>query len=425
MSSNIHNNPFTSTDNSLVVDNSMNRFTSLNDYIKCTYGATISSSVAPTGNTNEQGTLLASVDGVGDENTVSSGEGGDVASSASDDNGTMKWTLRRIALELSLYCNMFITFTKLVAYVKSMSLSVLAALLDSVLDVVSQVVLNYTEKHSSMQRSSAFYPAGASRLEPIGVLTCAALMGMASFEVLKESFEALFYQEKFLEDLTLQQAYFSLWSMVSIVVIKLLLLGLCQKASHKRSYGTSKSVQYADPTLEALAKDHWNDVLSNGVSAVALSLAMFSPSLWWVDPVGAVIISLYIIYSWYHTGQEQIEHLTGKAAPQEFIEELLHLAEHFDERMVVDICRAYHFGPKFLVELEVVMPKQTLLKESHDLGMELQYVIEAREEVERCFVHIDYEIRDYDEHVVSKVPELREHLLRHRARRQFRSTMSV
>ena len=55
-------------------------------------------------------------------------------------------------------------------------------------------VLNYTEKHSNMQRSSALYPAGASRLEPIGVLTCASLMGMASFEVLKESFETLIFK---------------------------------------------------------------------------------------------------------------------------------------------------------------------------------------------------------------------------------------
>ena len=100
----------------------------------------------------------------------------------------------------------------------------------------------------------------------------------------------------------------------------------------------------------------------------------------------------------------------------------MELADHFDQRMVVDTCRAYHFGPKFLVELEVVMPEHTLLKESHDLGMELQYEIEAQEEVERCFVHIDYESRDYDEHVVSKVPELREQLLR---RRQYKSHASV
>lgn len=73
------------------------------------------------------------------------------------------------------------------------------------------------------------------------------------------------------------------------------------------------------------------------------------------------------------------------------------IASTFDERMIVDSLRAYHFGPKFLVELEMVMPKDTLLLQSHDLGMELQFLIEGREEVERCFVHIDYESRPYDE----------------------------
>lgn len=131
-----------------------------------------------------------------------------------------------------------------------------------------------------------------------------------------------------------------------------------------------------------------------------------------MDPVGAILISLYIIYSWYETGKEQIEQLTGKSAPDDFIDEIMEIASNFDSKMLVDVCRAYHFGPKFLVELEVVLPRDTLLQESHDLGMDLQYEIEAMEEVERCFVHIDYETRPYDEHVVSKVPELRERILR-------------
>ena len=69
----------------------------------------------------------------------------------------------------------------------------------------------------------------------------------------------------------------------------------------------------------------------------------------------------------------------------------------------------------------MVLPQDTLLQESHDLGMDLQYEIEAMEEVERCFVHIDYETRPYDEHVVSKVPELRERILR----QQSNATLAV
>jgi hypothetical protein len=65
-----------------------------------------------------------------------------------------------------------------------------------------------------------------------------------------------------------------------------------------------------------------------------------------------------------------------------------------------------------------------------DLGMELQYEIEGREEIERCFVHIDYETRPYDEHVVSKVPELREKYrpgkeITFKTNHNFRSAQSV
>jgi len=362
-------------------------------------------------------------------------------------------SLRRIALRVSLWFNVLITLAKLVAYLQTFSLSVLAALLDAVLDVVSQMVLNYTEKHSSLQRSSALYPAGASRLEPIGVLTCAALMGMASFEVLKESATSLIYGQS---TITEEPSMASFWNMFSIVLVKMFLLWLCNAGANKRvvlereeeedsmiavasekgllkatgttadhhhhhhqhaspapaaiksSVHTKAVVQMADPTIEALAQDHFNDILSNGVAAVALLFALRSPALWFLDPLGAILISVYIIYSWYMTGKEQIEHLTGKVAPEDFIEELKELAANFDDRLEVDVVRAYHFGPKFLVEIEIVMPKETLLFESHDVGMDLQYEIEGREEVERCFVHIDYETRPYDEHVVSKVPELRE-----------------
>ena len=321
-----------------------------------------------------------------------------------DEEGEL--TLRQFSIKISLYINVIILITKVYAYARTFSLSVLAALIDSFLDVVSQKVMEHAEHHSSkVKRSSALYPAGASRLEPLSVLTCAALMGMASFEVMKESIEDLCFTQGSGLKLHENRNMASFWGMIMIVVVKIALLLLCQKAQNKHG-------KYLhDATVEALAQDHLNDILSNAIAAIALLLSMSSPSLWWVDPVGAILISFYIIHSWYTTGKEQIEQLTGKVAPVEFIDELFEIAKNFDERMEVDVCRAYHFGPKFLVELEVVLPKDTLLFESHDLGMELQYEIEGKEEVERCFVHIDYETRPYDEHVVSKVPELRERII--------------
>ncbi len=365
--------------------------------------------------------------------------------------------LRKFAIDISLWINISITAVKAVAYLETSSLSILAALVDSVLDVVSQFILAYTEHRSSKSRSSAHYPAGAARLEPVGVLSCAALMGFASLGVLKESLEKLYIGVIEDESIMGDEDWSSFWSMFSIVVVKLGLYWLCQKVGTVKTAeaaasnngdtvteGAATTSYYVDSTMEALAQDHWNDCLSNVVAAVALFCTFSNEHLWVLDPIGAIFISCYIIFSWYATGKEQIEHLTGKAAPRDFIEELHEMANNFDPKMVVsancsriymisfnansflflkvDVVRAYHFGPKFLVELEVVLPRDTLLHESHDLGMELQYEIESREEVERCFVHIDYESRPYDEHVVSKVPELRE---RYRPFKQMTSAVSI
>lgn len=188
-------------------------------------------------------------------------------------------------------------------------------------------------------------------------------MGMASFEVIKESLEELLsvYQASsssaYLESFIPNKSSF--WSMIMIVIVKIALFYLCQygiKHSRKASSKTS-SIAVSDSMLEALAQDHMNDCLSNMIAAIALAATLYSEKLWFLDPLGAILISIYIIYSWYATGREQIEQLTGKVAPDEFIEELKEVAANFDERMDVDVVRAYHFGPKFLVELEVVLPR--------------------------------------------------------------------
>lgn len=94
---------------------------------------------------------------------------------------------------------------------------------------------------------------------------------------------------------------------------------------------------------------------------------------------------------------EQIQMLVGKTADTDFLTEVKELAES-QPNMLLDKVTAYHFGPKFLVELEMVMPESTILRDSHDAGIQLQHLIESLPEVERCFVHIDYSKREVDDH---------------------------
>jgi hypothetical protein len=57
----------------------------------------------------------------------------------------------------------------------------------------------------------------------------------------------------------------------------------------------------------------------------------------------------------------------------------------------VDTVRAYHLANGYLVEVDIVLPHDMMLKEAHDIGESLQHRLEAVEMVERAFVHLDWE----------------------------------
>jgi divalent metal cation (Fe/Co/Zn/Cd) transporter len=52
--------------------------------------------------------------------------------------------------------------------------------------------------------------------------------------------------------------------------------------------------------------------------------------------------------------------------------------------------QAYHAGGKPNVEVDIILDQNTTLRDSHDLGESLQYVLEPVPIVDRAFVHIDY-----------------------------------
>ena len=57
----------------------------------------------------------------------------------------------------------------------------------------------------------------------------------------------------------------------------------------------------------------------------------------------------------------------------------------------IDTVRAFYFGNNFLVEVDIVLPEDMSLKQAHDIGESLQQKLERLPEVERAFVHLDYE----------------------------------
>ncbi|KAF4323064.1 hypothetical protein BBO99_00003503 [Phytophthora kernoviae] len=299
-------------------------------------------------------------------------------------------TLRvQVAINVSLIANVVLAIVKTYAACMSGSLAVLSSLVDSILDLTSQLLFWYSDKR--MHTPSVKYPAGRRRLEPVAVIISATLMGMAAIEVIQQAVESLVkglngHQRQ------LDISTFTMAVLLVAIVVKLVLWYVCaQIGSHS-------------PSADALAQDHRNDVFSNTVAVGAAFAAHWHSNLWYLDSVGAIVISVYIAVSWLATGKEQVERLVGLQASQEFIDEIRLLGDIHHPMMRTDIVRAYHFGNNYLVEMEVILPEDMCVKDAHDISLSLQDKVEALDNVERAFVHVDYLERNYDEH---KDPTLR------------------
>lgn len=89
---------------------------------------------------------------------------------------------------------------------------------------------------------------------------------------------------------------------------------------------------------------------------------------------------------------EQIKMLTGHTARPDFLKRITWIAlNHHPNITHIDTVRAFHFGNNFLVEIDIVLPEDMNLREAHDIGETLQAKLERLDDVERAFVHVDYE----------------------------------
>jgi divalent metal cation (Fe/Co/Zn/Cd) transporter len=113
-----------------------------------------------------------------------------------------------------------------------------------------------------------------------------------------------------------------------------------------------------------------------------------------IDPIGAILVSLYIILSWAKQLREQVRNLSGYKAEPEFLQKITWLTmNHSPLVQQIDTVRAFHFGISLLVEIKIVLPETISLKEAHNIGHTLKNKLEKLPEVELAFVHLDHSER--------------------------------
>nr|XP_009402251.1 PREDICTED: metal tolerance protein 5-like isoform X2 [Musa acuminata subsp. malaccensis] len=260
----------------------------------------------------------------------------------------------KIAIRLSNVANMVLFAAKVYASIRSGSLAIIASTLDSLLDLLSGFILWFTA-FKMQSRNPYQYPIGKRRMQP-----------------LEKEFSLTKQQEAWVVDI-----------MLSVTLVKLGLVVYCRS--------------FTNEIVKAYAQDHFFDVVTNVIGLAAALLANYIAN--WIDPIGAIILAIYTIRTWSVTVLENVNSLVGLSAAPEYLQKITYLCWNHDKAIRhIDTVRAYTFGSHYFVEVDIVLPSEMPLREAHDIGEALQEKLEQLPEIERAFVHLDYEFTHKPEH---------------------------
>jgi divalent metal cation (Fe/Co/Zn/Cd) transporter len=216
------------------------------------------------------------------------------------------------------------------------------------------------------------YPVGRRRLEPVGVLVFSVIMVTSFFQVGLECINRLMSDDHSVVELGIP----AIAIMLSTVAIKGFCWFWCRLVKNS--------------SVQALAQDAATDVVFN-IFSIIFPLVGFYFKIWWLDALGGLFLSMYVIFNWSKTSVEHVRNLCGVSATADQRNVLLYLAMRFAKPIRrIQGLQAYHTGDKLNVEVDIVLDEHTSLKDSHDLGESLQYMLESVPTVDRAFVHADY-----------------------------------
>ena len=170
-----------------------------------------------------------------------------------------------------------------------------------------------------------------------------------------------------------------------------LFVALVSIASKEILYRWTKSVakRVNSPALAANAWHHRSDALSSIPVAIAVGVAHFFPNVGWVDTVGALVVSLFIVRVAWSILSPALSELVDSGA-KEKTTVVYEIASAVEGVRTVHKVRAHRSGGGFHVDLHVKVDPCLTVAEGHSLGHAVQRaILSAGIEVTDAIIHVE------------------------------------
>jgi ferrous-iron efflux pump FieF len=259
---------------------------------------------------------------------------------------------------------------KLLAWLITGSVSVLASLVDSLMDAAASLI-NLVAVRYALRPADAEHRFGHGKAESLaGLAQAMFIAGSAAFLIL-HAIDRLLHPRA-LESLGLGVAV-----MVFSILATIILLGI-QHYVIRRTGSTA---------IRADSLHYASDLLTNASILAALVLAQFG----WggLDPVFAIGIAAYILYSAWRIGAEAFQLLMDREIPDEVRERVRSVALAHPAVLGVHDLRTRKSGATVFIQLHLELDEDLSLLRAHDIADEVDARIRAAVPDAEILIHKD------------------------------------
>ena len=278
--------------------------------------------------------------------------------------------LLRLATYASISVALILIVAKLIAWGLSDSVSLLATLIDSVLDALASLINLIAVRH-------ALTPADKEHRFGHGKAEALAGLSQSMFIAGSAGFLLLEVGRRLISPIAVESVGISMLVMVFSIVATLLLLSF-QALVIRKTNSTA---------IRADALHYRTDLLVNASVILALWLSVKG----WAgfDALFACAIAIYILYSAWEIITVSYDHLMDRELPDEQREEIERLVlQHKSARGLHDL-RSRHSGTVTFIQLHLELDDDLSLLEAHKISDEVELCLLEAFPGSEIIIHID------------------------------------
>lgn len=278
--------------------------------------------------------------------------------------------LLRLATYASVSVAVILIVVKLIAWGRSDSVSLLATLVDSVLDAFASIINLVAVRHA-LTPADKEHRFGHGKAEALAGLSQSLFIAGSSLFLLLEAAQKLFNPTE------IKHAFAGILVMIISIVATLLLVSFQHYVIRK-----TKSV-----AISADALHYKSDILMNIAVIMALWLATIGLNIF--DPIIGGIIACYILYSVWSIVSISLDQLMDRELNDDVRADIKQVVLAHPQAQGMHDLRTRHSGTMTFIQFHLEIEDDLTLLQAHNVSDEIEFELLKTYPGSEIIIHID------------------------------------